>query len=402
MISINLAKQIIFQKTRLIKGVEREGFLQAQGRVLAQDIRTTTDLPAFNRATVDGFAVKSVDLKAQSAKFPKLLKIIGVAEAGCPSKKIIGKGQAIKIMTGGVVPKGADCVAMKEYCRQKGNEVFVGQAVRKGEGIAFKGEDAHKNSLIIEKGNLVTPAIVGLCATLGLPFVKVFGRPKTAILVTGNELLNVTQKLSSGKIRSSNQYSLFTQVKESGGAPILLGIARDDRRALITKIKSGFECDILLISGGVSVGDCDLVPSVLRTLGAKIFFHKVAVQPGKPLLFAKKNKTLIFGLPGNPVSTMVSFHEFVRPCILKMSGRRDFLTKTATAILAEEIKLNPARTKILRGKTLLREGELFVKLSEHQGSGNIISVVKADCLFKVPEGVRKVVKGRKVVVEYLS
>lgn len=402
MISIDLAKKIIFQKTSPLAGTERVGFLAAVNRVLAQGIRATTDLPPFDRSTVDGFAIKSGNIRTKSTKFPVRLRIIDIVQAGRPSRKILKSGQAIKIMTGGVVPKGADCVMMKEYCRQMGNEVFVGKSAKKGEGIAFKGEDAEKDSLIIEKGNLVTPAVVGLFATLGLPFVKVFGRPKVAILVTGNELLNITQKLASGKIRSANQYSLLCQVKESGAKPILLGIARDERRDLIKKIKDGFKYDILLISGGVSVGDCDLVPSVLRTLGAKILFHKVAVQPGKPLLFARKNKTLIFGLPGNPVSTAVTFQEFVRPCILKMSGCRDLSPETATAILAEEITLKPERTKILRGKTLLRDGKLFVKLSSHQGSGNIISLVKANCLFEVGEGITKVKKGSRVTVRYLS
>ena len=237
---------------------------------------------------------------------------------------------------------------------------------------------------------------------MGRARVNVRRRPKVAILVTGNELLNVSQKLSPGKIRSSNQFGLYSQVKDAGGEPIILGIARDNPRDTRNKILQGLRYDMLLISGGVSVGDFDLVPGILKSLGLKIFIEKVAMQPGKPLIFGRKGKTLVFGLPGNPVSTMVCFYEFVRPCLLKMLGSNNVLLPKGEATLSEDIKLKPSRTKYLRAKTFFKDGKVFVRLTSHQGSGNVLSLAEADCLMEIEEGVTSVKRGTRVVVEYLT
>lgn len=401
MISSDLAKRIILQKAKPLAGSERVGFLDSLHRVLAQEVRATSDLPSFSRATVDGFALRSVDTKGASKHCHTWLRVIDIVRAGKPSKKILKSNEAIKIMTGGVIPQGADCVVMKEYAQIDGREVLIFKGSKRGDGISFKGESAKKGSVLLTKGNRITSGVISLLATLGLSAVKVYRRPKVAILVTGNELLGVNQKLTPGKIRSCNQYGLFSQVKETGGEPVMLGIARDNPKETRNKILRGFHYDVLLISGGVSVGDFDLVPGVLKSLGLKIFIEKVAMQPGKPLIFGKKKKTYVFGLPGNPVSTMVCFYEFIRPCLLKMSGGNDFSLPCGETILDEEIILKPERTKFLRGKVFLKDGRPFVRLTSHQGSGNILSLAEADCLLEVKEGVTRVAKGTRLMIEYL-
>ncbi len=345
--------------------------------------------------------VKPGGPQSASSGMASLAKI-GKTNFGGPLNNVLKSGEAIKIMTGGVMPKGADCVVMKENARIEGKEVFIFKSTKQSDGISFQGESAKKGDVLLKRGARVTSGVVSLLASLGLPRVKVYRKPKVAILVTGNELLNVNQKLTPGKIRSSNLFGLYSQVKEAGGEPTIVGIARDNLRETRKKILQGFRSDMLLISGGVSVGDFDLVPGILKSLGLKIFIEKVAMQPGKPLIFGRKGKTYVFGLPGNPVSTMVCFYEFIYPCLLKLSGASNTALPKGEATLDEDIHLKPQRTKYLRAKTFLRDEKVFVRLTSHQGSGNILSLAEANCLLEVKEGVTKVTKGSRVIVEYLS
>ena len=400
MISVSQAKKIILKNTQPTTE-ETAGFLESDGCVLAQDIAATSDLPPFSRATVDGFALKSLDTKTAATRCHKWFRIVDVVQAGCPSQKILRRGEAIKIMTGGVIPRDADCVVMKEITESGKSGVCILKEAQQGDGISFKGESAKKGNLLLKKGNRVSSGVVSLLATLGIVKINVYRRPRVAILVTGNELLDVKEKLRPGKIRSANQYGLFSQIKEAGGAPVMLGIARDNLRETRKKILQGLRYDCFIVSGGVSVGDFDLAPKVLKSLGVKILIERISMQPGKPLIFGKKGKTYIFGLPGNPVSTMVCFYEFVRPFLLKMQGAKELFLSNAAAILDEEIHLQPSRTKILRGNAFLRNGELFVKLTGHQGSGNVLSLAEANCLFAIAEGVTKVKKGSRVIIQYL-
>lgn len=401
MIPFKIAQKIIVSKTATLAGVEQVAFLDSLGRVLAEDIRATSDLPPFDRATVDGFALRCADAKGASEKCHTWLRIVDVVRAGRPSQKTLKKGEAIKIMTGGVLPKGVDAVVMKEFTECGKSSVCVLRGVSKGHGISFRAESAKKGKVLLAKGAKVTSGVVSLLATLGISRVKVYRRPRVAILVTGNELLGVGAKLAPGKIRSSNQFGLFAQVQEAGGEPVILGIARDTLQETRGKILKGLKGDMLIISGGVSVGDFDLVPKVLKSLGVKIFIEKVSMQPGKPLIFGKKGKTYVFGLPGNPVSTMVCFYEFAALCLSKLSGQAAVSPKKATATLAQGITLRPARTKIMRGVAFTRNGNLFVRLTSHQGSGNILSLAEANCLFEIEEGVREVKKGTRVIIQYL-
>lgn len=400
MISPHRAQQIILSRTPILSS-QKVYFLDSLGRTLAQDIKATNALPPFDRTSMDGYALRSIDTKDARPQKGVPLRVIGTIQAGGKSEKRINRGEAIKIMTGGMIPWGADSVVIKEHTRHKKDQLMVFNEMRPAENIRFRGDDVKKGEIIIKKGAPVTSGAVGLLASLGICQVKVYRKPKVGILVTGDELLDVQEKLQPGKIRSSNQFALFSQVKEAGGEPFLLGIARDKKQDIARKIRRGLEFDALLISGGVSVGDFDLVPEVLRRLAVKIFFHKVSIQPGRPLIFGKKDKTPIFGLPGNPVSTMVSFYTFVRPCLVKMSGRTDVYLRRGYAVLDEPISVHGRRTKILRGVVFSRKDDLYVRLSSHQGSGNILSLAKANCLLEIPQAIERLTKGQKVEIQYL-
>jgi len=393
--------QEIMLKHASIVPFEKIHFLDSFGRTLAEDIKATGDLPPFDRSSMDGVALRSSDTLGADDNNPVTLKLVGTIAAGGVPRKALKKGEAMKIMTGAMIPKGADSVLPKEQFLTNGRNLNIHKSTRPGDFIRFRGEDVKKGQPILGKGNEITSGVVSLLATLGIPKVAVHRRPRVAILVTGDELVDLKGKLTAGKVRSSNQYSLFTQVQQAGGEPVLLGIAKDIRSQIEKKIREGLKHNVLLISGGVSVGDFDLVPEVLKKFKFKFFVEKVSIQPGKPLIFAKKDKTFVFGLPGNPVSTMVSFYKFVRPFLLKMSGRKEIFLKKATAILEEEIKINGQRTKVMRGIVDEVEGKLRVRLTSHQGSGNVISMAKANCLFEIPEGVIKLKKEQLIEIQYL-
>ncbi|MFH1359428.1 MAG: gephyrin-like molybdotransferase Glp [Candidatus Omnitrophota bacterium] len=400
MILAQQALQIILRHTN-VRLKEDCNFLASLGRTLAQDVKSKNDLPAFDRSLRDGFALRSVDTRNANPKNPLCFRLIDTVFAGKPSRKRIGPKEAIRIMTGGVIPKGADAVIMKEDTRLEGQQVNILESVKKKENIAFQGEDIKKNKTIIPEGTVIHPGIISLLACLGQAHVRVFRKPTVAILATGNELIGLKKKPKQGQVRSSNQYALFAQILQCGAQPIILGIAKDSPQELIKKIKQGLKSDMLLVSGGVSVGESDFVPLVLKQLKARIVFHKVAIKPGKPLLFAHLGKTLIFGLPGNPASTMVSFNKFVRPCLAKMSGQKSFCEKSAQAILAQDVHEEKERRKVMRGLAFEKNGQLYVRLAHHQGSGNILSMAGGNCLFEIKEGVRELSKGTRVKITYL-
>ena len=315
----------------------------ASSRVLAQDIHADSNIPRFDNSAMDGYAVKSEDTVGASRARPKTLEVIADLKAGYVIKEILKKNQAIRIMTGAPVPKGADSVVMVEDTKtnshQSGKEsVEIHKQVKSGENVRTAGEDIKRGKLVFSRGLQLRPAHIGILASLGLTGVKVARKPYVAVLATGDEVVEVGRRLGPGKIRSSNSYTLLNQVSECGGIPKNLGIAGDNLRELKGKIRAGLGCDMLITSGGVSVGDYDLVKDALVQLGTNIHFWKVAMRPGKPLVFGAVKGIPVFGLPGNPVSSMVSFEVFVRPAILKMLGQAADNEKVVDAVLEEDIK----------------------------------------------------------------
>jgi len=372
------------------------------GRILAKDIYSGIDIPSFDNSAMDGYAVRASDTFSVSKEKGKTLRVIEDVKAGFIAKKILKSGQAIRIMTGASVPKCADSVVMVEDTRPEGKYVEIFKEVEPEENIRKKGEDIKKGRCIIRKGTLLKPAHIGVMASLGISKVEVSKKPKIAVLATGDELVDVHEKLTPGKIRSSNTYSLYSQIVNCGGIPKNLGIAKDQPNKLKAKIKEGLNCDLILTSGGVSVGDYDLVKLVLAEMGTDIKFWQVAMRPGKPLVFGRIKGVPVFGLPGNPVSSMVSFEIFVKPAIIKMLGQGGDYRNAVNAILEEKITKKKGLKYFLRAKTRWENGIYVTRTTGAQGSGILKSMALANSLIILPEEKKHIKKGEEVTVWFLN
>jgi len=398
MISPEEAVEIVLSKVDVLPS-EVVGFLDASGRVLAEDLAAPEDMPGFDRSAMDGYAVRADGVADATREDPAVLKLVGLARAGEPADVAVGPGEAVRIMTGGVVPPSADAVVMQEVTEEVDDGVRVFEPCPAKANICFRGEDVLRGDRLMEMGALLAPAAVGLLAAIGRTEIPVVRCPRVAILATGDELVDVEQTPGPGQIRNSNQYSLHALVREAGGEPTLLGAARDEKQDLLDKVRAGLEFDALVSTGGVSVGDFDLVTDIYNELGVEIFFEKIAVKPGKPVVFGKRGGCLVFGLPGNPTSTVVSFLEFVRPALLKMAGRRRIFLERRRAVLGEAVGVKPGRKKLLRA-VLDETGDIPVaRLAGHQGSGNLLGAAVAECLLEVGADTSVMEEGTEVTVQ---
>jgi molybdopterin molybdotransferase len=401
MITIEEALDKVLSYTQPL-GSEKVSILEALGRVCAEDTSANRDIPPFDNSAMDGYAVRSEDIQNASSSHPARLEVIEDLPAGFISKKKLKKGQAIRIMTGAPVPEEADAVVPVEDTRKEDRFALIFRATLPGEHIRKAGEDVKKGEWVISVGDLIDPAEIGMLASLGRSFVAVYQRATVAILCTGEELVDVDGDLSGIRIVSSNSYSLAAQVKDCGAIPIQLGIARDRKEEIKEKLLQGLRADVLISSAGVSVGDYDFVKDVLGDLGVEIVFWKVAMKPGMPVVFGTVQGKPVFGLPGNPVSSMVSFEQFVRPSLLKMMGHRKLFRPVIDAILREDIQKRPGRRHFIRAFVSLEKGQYFVTPTGAQGSGILKSMVKAKGLMVIPED-REIVKaGERVKVQLLD
>ena len=372
------------------------------GRTLAQNVRARAPIPPFAKATMDGYAVRADDSRPGAAGQAAELAVIEDLPAGRISRRAIGRGQAARIMTGAPLPKGADAVVMVEDTEKAGTRVKIFRAVAPGDNIGRAGEDLEKGDLILEKGDLIGPAEVGMLAALGLASVRVVRRPKLAVIATGDEIVEPGKKSGPGCIWNSNGYSLLSLAIQAGTEASYLGIARDKNSQLKLKIQKARSADILVISGGVSVGDYDLVKEELRSLGVRPVFWQLRIKPGKPTFFGVRGRQLVFGLPGNPTSAMVMFHLFVRPAVDRMLGRKRPGLRSAKALLEQEITVRPGRSQFLRG-VLVGEGPVLkVDPFPDQRSGVLRSMVKSRVLIVVPADSSRIEKGREVEILFLD
>lgn len=410
MINVNDALLKILAPVRVLNS-ETINLVDSLGRVLAEDMYADSDIPGFDNSAMDGYAVKSADIKGTSKNNPKVLKVIENIKAGDIPNKILSNNQAVMIMTGAPIPKGADSIVMVEdtketnnHVSQNANDMFVEifKQGKSGENIRRAGEDIKTGELVIQKGTVLRPAHIGILASLGKSPITVTRKPTVALLATGDELVDVHEKVSPGKLRNSNTYTLYTQIIQSGGIPKNLGIAKDDPGQLENKIREGIGCDILLTSGGVSVGAYDLVKDTLSKLGTNIQFWKVAIRPGKPVVFGTIKDKLIFGLPGNPVSSMISFEVFVRPAILKMLGRRQETRKKVDAVLEEDIKKKKGLTYFVRAQTRWDNGVYRTRTTGPQGSAMLKSMARANSMIILPEKDEYIQKGTRVAIQFLD
>ncbi len=383
-------------------------------KVLAEDIYANSDIPPFPNSAMDGYALIASDTGGSSATHPRRLRVVEDLRAGYVATRSLGRGEAIRIMTGAPLPEGADAVIMVEETKKleglrlkvagesekhKGEFVEVLREIRPGENIRRAGEDLRKGELAIKEGKVIGPAEIGLLASLGIGRVPVIRAPEVAILATGDELLEVNETLVPGKIRSSNNYTLYGQVLHCGGIAVDLGIVGDIREEIKARIESGLDYDMLLTSGGVSVGDYDLVKDVFVELGMEMRFRKVAMKPGKPSAFGLIRGKPVFGLPGNPVSSMVVFEQFVAPAILKMSGKTGPHKLEVLAILKEDINKEPGRKYFLRAWVEFKDGCYWAKTTGPQGSGILRSMSLANALIIIPERTGEIKAGEKVRVQ---
>jgi molybdopterin molybdotransferase len=344
MISIDEALGILLKNIPERK-TERIHFHQYPGRVLAEDITATLDIPPFNRATMDGFAVRAADVR----NAPVDLILGGEARAGGGIPQSLKPKEAISIMTGAPVPDGADAVQIVEVCAvsQCESKVTVFEPVEAGGNIAPKGREALAGDVIIKAGRVIGPAEVALLATFGYAEALVYKKPAVAILATGDELVEFNETPRPDQIRNSNAYCLAAQLRLLGIEAEYLGIALDEKENLREKILAGLERDVLIITGGVSMGEYDFVRDVFEELGVEILFTKVAIKPGKPTVFARRGNKLVFGLPGNPLSSLVTFECFARPVLGRMCGMKQPELRRIQGALAEDVRQTPGRTAFL-------------------------------------------------------
>lgn len=381
---------------------------EALGRVSACDVHAGADLPPFENSAMDGYAVRSRDTAGASRSAPALLEVIGEVRAGYVSPIKVATGTAVRIMTGAPLPSGADAVVRVEATEMEASwaggrgRVNIFREAKPGENIRRRAEDVVVGDLVVPRGKVIRPQEIGILASLGIPEVSVVARPRVAVVATGDELIGIAEEQSPGKIRNSNTYSLCAQVTKYGGLPHSLGIARDDRAETERKLREGLAFDMLIVSGGVSVGDYDFVRSVLENLGVRIVLWKVAIRPGKPLAFGMKGRTPVFGLPGNPVSSMVTFLQFVRPAILRMSGRSDLSMREVPAVLRADIEKRNGIRYFLRAHLEEEDGKFFVTPAKKQSAGILSSFVLADALIVLGEDITTARRGEHVMVQVLD
>ena len=413
MLSVEEALQKILAEINVLEP-ETAPIIETLGKVLAEDIISDINVPPLDNSAMDGFAVRSEDTKGASGKTPITLKVTDTVLAGGISKNEVVPGTAIRIMTGAPIPSGADSIIQFEdtddqknkdaSSNQRAEQVSIFAETRPGQNVRLAGEDIAKGKTVLKKGITIRPAEIGLMASVGRSRVKVIRRPVVAILSTGDELIEVDKPLPEGKIHDSNACSITGLVKRYGGIPKMLGIARDNEKELVNKLKQAQDTDMLLTTGGVSMGDYDLVKDIIARDGEMVFW-KVRVKPGKPLAFGRikskdKNGRVKsiphLGLPGNATSCMVSFELFVRPALLKMMGKQN-LGKPSIDVIIEDTIVNDAGRRIYdRAIIEKRNGHYYARLTGPQGSGILTSMSLANGLVVIPEETKKVNKGDTV------
>lgn len=396
------AAQAIVLETIHPLGVERVDLLRSLHRVLAEDVASRGDIPPYHNSSVDGYAVRAEDVQEASTDHPAVLDVVEELPAGHVPARTIGPSQSARIMTGGMLPDGADAVVMVERTILAADRVRVLKPVKPGQNVRDRGEDVKAGQAILRAGTELGPGEIGLLAALQRSFVAVRRQPTVAILSTGDELVEIDELLTLGKIVNSNSYALAALVIEAGGQPIRLGISRDTRDELERKLRDGLGADVILTSGGVSVGEYDFVKEALAALGTEMEFWKVAMTPGRPFAFGSIQGKLAFGLPGNPVASMVTFELFVRPALLKMSGHTRLYRPTVRAILTEDIKKMPGRKQFIRMRLTERGGRYEAARTGAQGSGILRSMSLASGLAITHEDQSLIRAGEEVEVMLLG
>jgi len=382
MIEVGEAQRLLLEEAQVL-GASEAGLAEALGRVLAEDVRADRDLPAGDVSTMDGFALRARDVPASGA----VLRIAGEVRAGqAPGTLSVSAGSAIRILTGALVPSGADAVAMVELTREdrEAGTVEIRERPEAGQNIRRRGEDVRAGGTILERGGVIHAAEIAALATVGRTRVRAFRPPAVRIVSTGDEVIEAERTPREHQVRNSNAHSLLAQLREMGIEGTYLGIAPDDPEALEGMLRRGLLGDVLLVTGGVSAGTHDLVKATLARLGLRLVFHGVAVRPGKPILAGRCEGCLVVGLPGNPVSTFTAFAVFVAPVLRKMMGHRRPHAIEVRAILAERLARRPGRTTFHLARLEFVNGRPVARPVRTMGSGDAISLSRANAFVVAP------------------
>jgi molybdopterin molybdotransferase len=379
LLSIEEAQRLVLEHAPTLES-EPVALEQAAGRILAEPAQAVVDLPPFASSAMDGFAVRAQET-------PGRLHVAGEqAAAGSPAASALEPGEAIAIATGGVVPEGADAVVPIELVVQSDNQIRIDEAIAAGENVRPRGGDARSGDVVVEAGVRIGPAQLGALAAAGVADVVCALRPRAAVIATGSELRRPGEQLEHGQIYEANGVMLAAQLESAGAVVAFVQVVADDVEAHRRALETALECDVVLSSGGVSVGPHDLVRSVAAELGAEEVFWRVAVKPGKPLWFGLRGRTLILALPGNPVSSLVSFELFVRPALLALQGAAEPRPEFAVGALARAARRNSARDEFLRARRTIRDGAVELEPLAGQESHMIARAALADALVHVPRG----------------
>jgi molybdopterin molybdotransferase len=380
MTSLTEAQNIILGNISRLPS-ETVPLMESPGRILAGPVHAPWDLPLVDNSAMDGYAVRSAECASGA-----LLCVAGYSPAGTTDSATLAAGEAFRIMTGAPIPFGANAVVPIEECLENGEQVSFAEEVKKGQHIRFKGEDFSSREIVLSEGSIVRPAEINMLASLGRALVPVYRAPRVAIVATGDELVELGMRPEPGQVVNSNSLAVAAAVKELGAIPILAGIARDTRESHRTILAAALDSDIVITSAGVSAGDRDLVREILAELGVVQHFWKIAIKPGGPTAFGMFGKIPVFSLPGNPVSTLLTFELLVRPAILKMMGHVSLFKAPVKAVLMEEAKPKSDKLSIVRVKLTQRDGRLFASSAGDQKTGFLKTLVSADGYILLQQG----------------
>ncbi len=394
MITPNKALDIVLECVRPL-GTVRKPLDDAPGHCLVQDVLADRDMPPADRSTMDGYAVRSSDL----AKRPCSLRLVGEVAAGSAARPRVRPGTCVRVLTGANIPPGANAVVMVEQTEEADGLITFRTKVPAGSNIRKRGEDAKKGTVLLKKNTVLGPLQIGLCAAVGESEPRVYARPDVAALCTGEELRPAGGRVRAHELRNSNGPALLAALREHGYTNVILGVAPDDIEALTRRIKQATgKCHVLILTGGVSVGKYDFVPEAVRQIGATIRFHRVAMKPGRPTLYATlSTKRHIFGLPGNPLSTMTGFYEFVLPALRRMSGLPEKECRPTTRLpLNRILRTEGERVKFVLAKLVWGKKGPSVSALKSHGSADIAAGARADGVIVVPAGTQELAAGSLV------
>ncbi|MCT4593298.1 MAG: molybdopterin molybdotransferase MoeA [Anaeromicrobium sp.] len=399
MIKLEKAQSII---NEYIKTLDKEiiSLIDSHERVLGEDIYAPINQPPFNRSPLDGYALRGEDSKGATKDSPITLNVIDEICAGEYTKKIVKKGQAIRIMTGAPIPEGANCVIRQEDTNEGKDLVNIYKELKPFSNYCYEGEDVKRGTLIIKKGSFLNHIKIGILASLGIDKVKVYKRPKVGLLTTGDELIELGQSLPTGKIYNSNLYTLSMRLKELYTEPIVLNMGKDCEKEMEEEIKKSLDkVDFLITTGGASVGKKDLIKSVLEKMGANILFWKIDIKPGTPVLCSELDKKLIISLSGNPAAASITFEVLVRDYISKLTNINHICLNRKKAYFNDEFNKGSMRRRFLRGICTETKEKTLVDLSNKtQSSGVLSSSLNCNCLIDIPSGTKSLKKGEEVEI----